>query len=120
MSHMCYAWFMEIVDIILYTTNTGKQPFLEWRVSLDKKTSSIVLTRLARIRSGNFGDCKPIKDGHGIYELRIDYGAGHRIYYGKKGSTVVVLLIGGDKGSQNRDITKAKRYWLDFKEHEDD
>lgn len=106
---------MKLVDITLYTTDTGKQPFAEWQEGLDTKTESIVLARLARLRNGNFGDCKPIKDGNGIYELRINYGAGYRIYYGKHGSTIVVLLIAGDKGSHSRDITKAKRYWLDYK-----
>jgi putative addiction module killer protein len=59
--------------------------------------------------------CKQ-KGGGGVYEFRINYGAGYRIYYGKSGTTIVVLLVGGDKGSQDRDIEKAKRYWLDFKE----
>ncbi len=79
-----------------------------------------MLTRLARVRGGNFGDCTQIKGGEGIYELRIDYGAGYRIYYGKSGATVVVLLVGGCKSSQSRDIARAKRYWLDFKEQEND
>ena len=104
--------------IILYTTDTGKQPFVEWQEKLDTKTESIILVRLARIRSGNFGDCKQIKVEKGLYELRIDYGAGYRIYYGKSGSTIVVLLVGGSKKSQDRDIIKAQRYWLDFKEKE--
>lgn len=112
---MCYTMFMKIVDIILYTSHTGKQPFVEWQKKLDIKTESIVLARLARIRCGNFGDCKPIKGGKGIYELRIDYRAGYRIYYGKSGSTIIVLLVGGSKRSQDRDINKAKQYWLDYK-----
>ena len=107
---------MKIVDIILYTTHTGKQPFADWQEDLDPKTESVVLTRLARIRGGNFGNCKPLKNGDGVHELCIDYGAGYRIYYGKSGSTIIVLLVGGSKGSQERDITKAKRYWLDYKE----
>ena len=107
---------MKIIDILLYTLDTGKQPFVEWQKKLGVKVESIVLARLARIRSGNFGDCKPIKGARGIYELRIDYGAGYRIYYGKSGTTVVVLLTGGNKGRQDRDIAKAIQYWLDFKE----
>ena len=113
---MCYALYMNIVEIIFYTTETGKQPFVEWQTRLDTKTEAIVLARFARIRGGNFGDCKVIKGGKGIYELRIDYGAGYRIYYGKSGSTIVVLLVGGSKRGQDRDIASAKRYWLDFKE----
>jgi putative addiction module killer protein len=111
---------MKIETIILYTTDTGKQPFVEWQEKLDTKTESVVLVRLARIRGGNLGDCKQIKGSKGLYELRIDYGPGYRIYYGKIGSTIVVLLVGGSKKSQDRDILKAQRYWLDFKEKEDD
>jgi putative addiction module killer protein len=107
---------MKPIDIIFYTTSTGKQPFADWQKDLDTKTESIVLARLSRLRSGNVGDCKQIKGGNGICELRINHGAGYRIYFGKKGAEIVVLLVGGDKGSQNRDIEKAKRYWLDFKE----
>lgn len=107
---------MKKIEIIPYTTSAGKQPFVDWHKKLTVATESIVLTRLTRVRSGNFGDCKQIKGGGGVYELRIDYGAGYRIYFGKSGETVVVLLVGGDKGSQTRDIEKAKRYWLDFKE----
>ena len=116
MSHTCYTFHMKIVNIIFYTTKTGKQPFVEWQKKLDTKVESIVLARLARVRGDNFGNCKQIKKMEGIYELRIDYGAGYRIYYGKSGTTIVVLLVGGDKGSQKRDIAKAKRYWIDFKE----
>lgn len=105
-----------IIDIIFYTTDTDKQPFVEWQKGLTTKVESIVLTRLARIRSGNLGDCKYIKNSDGVFELRIDFGSGYRIYFGKQGTIIIVLLIGGDKGSQNRDIEKAKRYWLDFKE----
>ena len=97
------------ITIIIYETDTGKQPFVEWQEKLGIKTESVVLTRLARVRCGNFGDCKQIKSGNGVYELVIDYGPGYRIYYGKKGTTIVVLLVGGDKGSQTRDIAKAKR-----------
>ena len=107
---------MKIINIILYTSNIGKQPFIEWQKKLDTKTKYIVAARLARIKNGNFGDCKPIKGVKEIYEFRVDYGPGYRIYYGKKGSMIVVLLVGGDKGSQNRDILKAKQYWFDFTE----
>jgi putative addiction module killer protein len=57
-----------------------------------------------------------IKGGEGVWELRIDYGPGYRIYFGKKGTTIVILLTGRDKKSQDRDIAKAKKYWLDCKD----
>lgn len=122
LSPIYYTLFMEIMNayqIIFYTTDTGSQPFVTWQKKLDTKIEAVVIGRLARIRNGNFGDCKPIKGSDGVCELRIDYGPGYRIYFGKKGGRIVVLLVGGDKGSQNRDITKAKRYWLDFKEKHD-
>jgi putative addiction module killer protein len=105
-----------IIKVIIYTANNGKQPFIEWQQELDAKAKVVILSRLARIRGGNLGDCKQIKGGEGIWEFRIDYGSGYRIYFGKKGTTIIVLLTGGDKGSQNRDIAKAKRYWLAYKE----
>jgi|SRR5580700_4643095 putative addiction module killer protein len=107
---------MSLLKLITYTTSTGKQPFTEWINDLDTKEQTIVLARLTRVQLGNFGDCKLIKDGEGILELRIDYGPGYRVYFGKKGMTIIILLIGGDKGSQNKDIAKAKQYWRTFKE----
>lgn len=90
-------------------------PYLEWEDSLDNFTKAIVTNRLERIKVGNFGDAKMIKDGDGIWELRIDYGPGYRIYFGKQGFNIIILLTGGEKKSQNRDIKKAKQYWLEYK-----
>lgn len=107
---------MNTITIINYATNTGKEPFLDWLKKLDSGTRAIIRTRLGRVRMGNFGDCKQIKGAKGLWELRIDCGAGYRIYYGKKGVAVMVVLLGGDKGSQERDIEKAMRYWRDYEE----
>jgi len=107
---------MSFIKILIYQTKNGRAPFSKWKDSLDEKTRAIVRTRIDRVRLGNFGDCKRIKDGNGIWELRISYGAGYRIYFGKRKSTIVVLLTGGDKKSQNRDITQAKQYWLEAEE----
>ncbi len=107
---------MGITKIIFYTTNTGKQPFFDWHTTLDKKTKAIIHTRLARVRLGNLGNCKPIKGVSGISEIKINHGAGYRIYYGRKHKAIIVLLVGGNKGSQKKDIKKAQQYWHDFKE----
>jgi len=72
----------------------------------------IVRARLNRIRLGNFGDCKSV--GGGVGELRIDFGPGYRVYYGRDGALVVVLLCGGTKGTQARDVLRAKGYWRKY------
>ena len=107
---------MSFINIVIYKTSAGKVPFIDWLEDLDKTTRSIVKTRLDRLRLGNFGDTKSIKNGEGIRELRIDHGPGYRIYYAMQGTKIVILLVGGDKRSQTRDITKAKHYWLEYEE----
>src|SRR5947209_7218796 len=102
-----------MIEIYTYTTSNDKAPFNEWLADLDDRSRAIIRTRLDRIRLGNFGDSKLISGGDGIWELRIDYGPGYRVYYGRKRRHIIILLLGGDKGSQSRDIAKAKRYWLD-------
>ena len=105
-----------LINIFIYTTQRGKEPFWDWQKKLDKSTRAIIRTRIDRVRLGNFGDCKTIKNSNGIFELRVGFGPGYRIYFAKKGSTIVILLIGGNKSSQKKDITKAKQYWLEYKE----
>lgn len=107
---------MSTIKIIIYATDTKREPYSDWEDNLDKMTQAIIKNRLDRVRIGNFGDAKRIESGNGIWELRIDYGPGYRIYFGKKGTTIVILLTGGSKRSQNRDIQKAKQYWLECKE----
>ena len=68
--------------------------------------------RLNRIRLGNFGDCKGV--GSGVSELRVPHGPGYRVYFGRKGNTVVILLYGGDKKTQSKDIALAQKYWDDY------
>lgn len=101
------------IDIEIYETPSGKRPFEIWiREIKEVHTRAKILTRLDRLKLGNFGDCKTIEEG--VCELRIHYGPGIRVYYGKIGSKVILLLCGGDKGSQSRDITKAKEYLNDY------
>ena len=75
-----------------------------------------LLARVGRIRRGNLGDCKPV--GGGVSELRVDYGPGYRVYFGQQGQTLVVLLCGGDKRTQDRDIRQAKHYWRNYQQME--
>jgi putative addiction module killer protein len=104
----------EAYQIDVYETVRGKLPYLEWECSLAARDRATITTRLVRIRQGNFGDCKPLKGVRGVYEFRIDFGPGYRIYYGMKGKKVILLLCGGDKRTQDRDILKAKAFWVDY------
>jgi len=89
-------------------------PFLKWFDSLrDRRAQRRIDARLARIEAGLFGDTKGVGDG--VQELRIDYGPGYRLYYGRDGNQVVILLCGGDKSTQDKDIANAKNYWADYK-----
>jgi putative addiction module killer protein len=101
------------ITIEYYEADNGRCPFLEWQNILTQQVRDLVTVRLARVRLGNFGDCKAIEGERGLYELRIHMSPGLRIYFGKRGKTVVILLCGGDKGSQKRDISRAKKYWND-------
>ena len=90
-----------------------KTPFADWLGSLrDARTIGIVRARLSRIRLGNFGDCKSV--GGGVEELRIDFGSGYRVYFGREGALVVIVLCGGDKGAQRRDVLRAQSYWKEY------
>ncbi len=98
--------------ILQYQTSEGKAPFREWLLTLDRVSRARIRARLDRLRLGNFGDAKPV--GQGVFELRFHFNSGYRIYYALDGREVVLLLLGGDKSSQTRDISKAKQYWNDY------
>ena len=98
--------------VLDYQTANGHFPFREWAASLDKVARSAVAARINRLRLGNFGDWKPVGDG--VFELRVDFGPGYRVYFGRDGMTVVVLLCGGSKRHQTADIKQAIRNWNDY------
>ncbi len=103
-----------IIKIKLYKNEQGKEPFNEWFDSIkDIQTMSRIDARLERLRLGNFGDFRNLRQG--LIELRLHFGSGYRIYCGRDGRKVVVLLAGGDKGSQSKDIQNAQYYWADYK-----
>jgi len=84
----------------------------------DKKGRYSIKTRIDRIEDGNFGDCKSL--GQGVFELRIQQGPGYRVYFAKDGARIILLLCGGAKRSQEKDIMRAKNYWTDYKERKHD
>ena len=101
-----------------YRASNGREPFTEWLISIqDRDTRNRIERRLDRIRSGNFGDYRSV--GAGVFELRFSFRAGYRIYFGEVDDTIILLLCGGDKSSQTRDIERAKNYWLEYKEVEE-
>lgn len=101
-------------ELRVYVTIDGQCPFSEWLASLqDGKARAKIRVRLDRVILGNFGDCHSV--GEGVQELRIDYGPGYRVYFGQLGSTIVLLLCGGDKSTQAKDIDLAKHYWNEYR-----
>src|SRR5687767_9988515 len=101
------------MEILHYLTASGRDPYQEWVDNLKDLTGRIaVQRRVDRVTEGNFGDHKPLQGG--VSELRIDLGPGYRVYYALEGSTIVLLLCGGIKRTQDADIQRALRYWRDY------
>ncbi|MEG4319713.1 MULTISPECIES: type II toxin-antitoxin system RelE/ParE family toxin [unclassified Microcoleus] len=101
-------------EIQRYSQPDGRVPFDEWFSSLRDANAKVKIdTRLDRLQEGNVGDSRSV--GEGVCELRINYGPGYRVYFGQVGSTIVLLLVGGDKSTQDRDIRKAKQYWTNYR-----
>jgi len=107
------------IEIKLYVTEEGKVPFSEWLQSLkDRKSRAKIRVKLDRVRLGNLGNNKFL--GKGVYELKIDYGHGYRIYYGQAGKEIILLLLGGEKKRQQSDIKQAQKYWTDYRRRENE
>jgi len=95
-----------------YLTNDSRNPFDEWASTLDKVTRARVAQRLDRMAHGNLGDYKHVKER--VYEARLDFGPGYRLYFAREGLEIIVLLCGGDKGTQDRDIDRAVEFLRDY------
>ncbi len=103
-------------SISKYITVAGLCPFDEWFETLNSTTQARVDVRLDRVNLGNFGDSKSLGDG--IYELRLHFGGGYRIYYGISGKRVILLLMGGVKKTQTKDIKTSRLYWKTYQEEQ--
>ena len=99
----------------IYTDTYARQPLTQWLGELkDVRARAQIRARLARVETGNLGDCKPLRDG--VQELRIDYGPGYRVYLSRQGPVMVLLLCGSDKGDQSKAINQAIEYLNDWKQ----
>lgn len=103
---------------ILYETHAGDKPYELWLQTLkDKRAKAKLFARVDRAEMGNFGKYRDLQEG--VFELKENFGPGYRVYFGIDGDEIILLLCGGDKGSQSRDIERAKKYWKDFLERKE-
>lgn len=103
------------MEVRRYLTVSGRDVFGEWLSGLkDVRTTAKVVARIDRLSAGSFGDCKALRGG--LFELRIDWGPGYRVYYAQVGKACVLLLCGGDKRKQSSDIQRALEYLEDYRE----
>lgn len=99
--------------IVEYSDEKGRSPFGLWFNKIDAQAAAKVTTALVRLEGGNTSNIKRI--GGGVQEIRIDFGPGYRIYFGVDGSDIVILLAGGTKKRQDKDIEMAQKRWADYK-----
>jgi putative addiction module killer protein len=103
-----------VLTVREYLTAAGRNPFREWLGTLDVAVSARVQARVLRFELGNLGDHKSV--GASVWEARLAFGPGYRLYFGKEGESIIVLLLGGAKASQRRDIRRAQGFWRDYLE----
>ncbi|MCB9062321.1 MAG: type II toxin-antitoxin system RelE/ParE family toxin [Halobacteriovoraceae bacterium] len=104
---------MATKKIDYYVTENDKAPFLEWVNNLDMASQLKVDRLIQRVAQGGAKkSIKSLKDG--VFEIKIPHGPGLRVYFGEDGDKLILLLVGGDKGTQSRDIKKAKEYWSNY------
>jgi len=102
-----------VIELRQYHTAANRSPYADWFNRLDAIAAAKTLIALSRVESGNTSNVKTV--GEGVNELRVDFGPGYRIYFGWDGPTLIILLGGGTKKRQNRDIGKCHEYWKDYK-----
>jgi putative addiction module killer protein len=102
-----------MLELRYYLASDGGSPFEEWFASLNAQAAAKVAVALARLEQGNLSNAKGV--GAGVLEYRIEWGPGYRVYFGRDGDVLVILLTGGTKQRQQRDIEAAKTQWMDYK-----
>lgn len=105
---------LEKKTVVIYADKNGHEPFSEWLHSLKDRTfRARVRNRISRLELGHFGDCEPV--GEGVFELRFFFGSGFRVYFAEYEEKKILLLGGGDKKTQIKDILKAKSCWKNLR-----
>ena len=103
------------MEIREYQTEDGKIPFRRWLKKLDRSVEVRIRARILRIsETENLGDFKILKNTNGVCELKFKFGSGYRVYFAKDDDKIILLLLGGDKSTQDNDIKKATEYWRDY------
>jgi putative addiction module killer protein len=102
-----------MIEVLLYLREDGRSPFADWFDDLDAQAAAKVTVAVERLKLGNFSNVKGV--GEGVQEFRMHWGPGYRLYLGRDGETVVILLTGGTKQRQDHDIAQAKALWADYK-----
>jgi putative addiction module killer protein len=102
-----------VIELRYYVAGDGRAPFEDWFAVLDATAAAKVSVAVARLEQGNLSSAKTV--GSGVLEFRIDWGPGYRVYFGRDGNAVVILLTGGTKKRQQLDIERAKAMWADYK-----
>lgn len=102
-----------MLELRYYLASDGESPFEDWFTGLDARAAAKVSVALARLEQGNLSNAKEV--GEGVLEYRIDWGPGYRVYFGRDGDVLVILLTGGTEQRQQRDIETAKTCWADYK-----
>ena len=100
------------LTVLEYETADGESPFRQWLATLDRSVRARIQARVLRFEAGNLGDHRSV--GAGVLEARVMTGSGYRIYFGRDGASLVLLLVGGTKASQAKDIRRAQDYWRDY------
>ncbi len=112
---LVYAWGLILRKIVKFVAQNGNEPFSEWFSTLDRRAQAKARAYVDRVAlGGSLKNVKPVGDG--VYEIKIDYGPGYRIYFGLIKKTIMLLLMAGDKSNQSKDIGQAQEYWRTTRE----